>query len=306
VNRALASLLGAEDGAVRQAVALGVVPEHVVQHAVRAGHVESVYAGVLLAPDVANSRSGRWRAALLRAGPGAALSHLTALEVWGLPVPRHDEVHVTTGRARRVRVDGIVGHRRRGFVAEPPHVLVRYGVSVTSLERSLVDAWPLLDGDAQRAPLLQAFGRRMTTADRVVRALEETPRLPGRVALRALLNKIAAGCRSELELWGYDQVFTGPGMPALERQVPVKVDGRTMYLDLLHRATATNFELDGTKWHDRVSQRERDVARDAALATVGIHAIRFTHDQLTLDPQRVRRQVIAILDRRASIVGRKR
>ena len=147
----------------------------------------------------------------------------------------------------------------------------------------------------------------MTTADRVLDALRtNTPRLPGRAALEALLGKIAAGCRSELELWGYDHVFLGPGIPVLERQVPVSVDGRTVYLDLFHRPTATNFELDGAKWHDRVSQRERDVARDATLATLGIHAIRFTHDRLTLEPEAVRRQVIAILASRATIVGQKR
>jgi hypothetical protein len=307
VNSALATLLGTEDGVVRRAVALGAVREHVVQHAVRAGHVQSLYSGVLLAPDLAHTRAGRWRAALLRAGPNAALSHITALEVWGLPVPRCREVHVMTGRERRLRVDGIVAHRRCGFLAEPPHVLIRDGVTVTRLEQSLVDSWPMLDGDAQRAPLLQAVGARMTTADRVSDALRtNTPRLPGRAALRALLGKIAAGCRSELELWGYDHVFVRSGIPVLERQVPVKVDGRTVYLDLFHRPTATNFELDGAKWHDRVSQRERDVARDAALAALGIHAIRFTHDRLTLEPEAVRRQVMAILASRSTIVGRKR
>ena len=304
VNSTLASLLRAEDGVIRRAVALGAVSEHVVQHALRAGHVTSLYAGVLLEPALARTRLGRWRAALSRAGPLAALSHLTALEVWDLPVPLLDDVHVTTGRRQRLRVDGIVAHRRCGFLAEPPHVLVRQGVAVTALERSLVDSWPMLTCDRQRAPLLQAVGRRMTTADRVLHALQaHTPRLDERAGLRTLLGKIAAGCRSELELWGYDHVFTGPDFPLLERQVPVKINGTTVYLDLFHRPTATNFELDGAKWHDGVSQRERDVARDAALAELGIHAVRFTHDRLRLEPEKARRQAAAILASRAALVG---
>ena len=304
MNSTLASLLRAEDGVIRRAVALGAVSEHVLRHALRTGHVTSLYAGVLLTPDVARTRVGRWRAALLRAGPQAALSHLTALEVWGLPVPLGDEVHVMTGRRRRLRVDGIVAHRRCGFMAEPPHVLVRQAVAVTGLEWSLVDSWPMLDGDAQRAPLLQAVGRRMTTADRVSHALATTmPRMRERARLRTLLDKIAIGCRSELELWGYDHVFTGPGMPLLERQVPVKIGGTTVYLDLFHRPTATNFELDGAKWHDGFSHRERDVARDAALAELGIHAVRFTHDRLMLEPENVRRQAMAILASRAALMG---
>ena len=62
-------------------------------------------------------------------------------------------------------------------------------------------------------------------------------------------------------------------------------------------------ELDGAKWHDGVSQRERDVARDAALAELGIHAVRFTHDRLRLEPEKVRRQAAAILASRAALVG---
>jgi hypothetical protein len=257
-----------------------------------------VYPGVLVASSLLDSRATRWRAALPRAGPDTALSNLSALEVWDLPVPRRDEVHVTIARDRRLRVAGIVAHRRLGFVAEPPDVVVRRDVAVTRLERTLVDAWPLLDGDAQRAPLLAAVGRRWTTAERVLAALRaRPPARPYPATLRALLDKVAIGCRSELELWGYDRVFIGPGMPALERQVPVSIDGRTIHLDLLHRPTGTNFELDGAKWHDGLSQRERDVRRDADLAKLGIHTIRFTHDRLTLEPEAVRRDVLAILAR---------
>ena len=303
VNAALAALLRAEGGVISRPAALRVVPEHVVKHAIRAGQVRPVYPGVLVARKLLASRTARWRAALLRAGPDAALSHLSALEVWDLPVPGRDEVHVTIARDRRLRVAGIVAHRRAGFVAEPPAVVVRQDVAVTRLERTLVDAWSLLEGDTQRAPLLAAVGRRWTTADRVLAALRAHP--PGRAdqaTLRVLLHKLTIGCRSELELWGYDRVFVGPGMPALDRQVPVSIDGRTIYLDLLHRPTLTNFELDGTKWHDGLSQRDRDVGRDADLAKLGIHTIRFTHDRLRLEPDAVRRDVLAILDRRAELV----
>jgi hypothetical protein len=204
-----------------------------------------------------------------------------------------------------VRVAGIVAHRRRGFVADPPTVVIRQGLRITSVERSLVDAWPLATGDTQRAPLLEAVARRMTTADRVRATLDPRAlRLRGRAALRDLLAKIAAGCRSELELWGYDHVFNGLGMPPLERQVRLRFGGSTVYLDLFHRATATNFELDGAKWHDGFSSRERDSRRDATLATLGIQVVRFSHDRLVLEPDAVRREALAILARRPLIVVR--
>jgi very-short-patch-repair endonuclease len=52
-----------------------------------------------------------------------------------------------------------------------------------------------------------------------------------------------------------------------------------------------------------VSQRERDLRRDAGLATLGVQVVRFTHDRLTLEPQVVRREVLAILRQRGMIVA---
>jgi len=284
---------------VTRSDALSVVPRHVIAHAVRRGQVRTAFSGVLLSAELADSRLARLRAALLRAGPDAALSHLSALEVWGLPGPRCRDIHVTTGPGRRLRVAGLVSHRREGFVAGPPQAMVRRGLLVTALEQSLVDSWPLAADDAQRAPLLEAVGRRMTTPERVGAVLRTSaPQQSGRAALLALLGKLEAGCRSELELWGHDHVFNGAGLPRFERQVPMRIGRATIYLDLLHRPTATNFELDGAKWHGGYTQRERDVRRDATLATLGIQVVRFTHDRLVLEPAAVRREVLAILTRR--------
>jgi very-short-patch-repair endonuclease len=84
-------------------------------------------------------------------------------------------------------------------------------------------------------------------------------------------------------------------MPALDGQVPVRLGTRTVYLDLLHRKTLTNIELDGAKWHASAARREHDLRRDAALAARGFLVVRFTHDRLTGEPDEVRRQVLAIL-----------
>jgi very-short-patch-repair endonuclease len=210
-------------------------------------------------------------------------------------VTEDGSVHVTTGLHGRLRVPGIAAHRRAGFTAEPPHAVVRDGFPVTRLEQSLVDAWPLATADSQRAPLLYAIGQRMTTPDRVTAALQNATRLPGRDALRDLLRKLRAGCRSELELWGFDHILTGPDMPAFEWQVKVRLGTRTVYLDAYDPVTRTNFELDGARWHASPRHRERDLRRDAALAALGILVVRFTHYRLVHEPEQVRREVLAIL-----------
>src|SRR5690606_29828068 len=92
---------------------------------------------------------------------------------------------------------------------------LRRGVAVTSLEWALVDSWPMLVADAQRAPLLCAVGERLTTTARVRDAVRARYRLPQRAALLRLLDRLDAGCRSPLELRDYDHVFTGPGFEQL-------------------------------------------------------------------------------------------
>jgi very-short-patch-repair endonuclease len=299
VNRTLVALLEQGRGIVTRRAALRSIPPHVWSYAVAIGDLITIFPGVAVRPELVGDPDTRRRAALAFAGPGAALSHTSALAVWGVPVPDDPEVHILTGPERRIRVAGIVAHRRVGFRPEPPTVVVRNGLPVTRLEQSLVDAWPYGSGPHQRAPLLYAVGQRWTTPARIAAALTGARNLPGVRELRVLLAKLAAGCRSELELWGHDHVFTGPGMPRFARQVPVRLGSRTVYLDVYHHPTRTNFELDGAAFHGSREQRERDLRRDAALATLGILVVRFSHTRLVYQPEQVREEVRAILAARS-------
>src|SRR5262249_54757694 len=163
---------------------------------------------------------------------------------------------------------GLVVHRRKTLRLAPPDVVIRNDFPVIKLERCVVDSWPLLDADAQRAPAICAVAGRMTTPDRIREILLLTPRLGGR---RHLVDLLAPGCRSELETWGYANVFQGLG---LRWQAPVALGQRTVYLDTYDDVGQLNFELDGRKYHGSVLDRERDLRRDAALAALGIMVVR--------------------------------
>ncbi|MFI7432544.1 DUF559 domain-containing protein [Micromonospora haikouensis] len=171
---------------------------------------------------------------------------------------------------------------------------------MTRLDQTLVDSWPLLPYAERRAPVIHAVNERLTTAERLWRALAGVPRLPDRPALRTLLTRIEEGCRSPLDIWGHERVFTGPGMPAFRRQVRVGVGRRTMYLDLLAERERVNIELDGATTHGDPRQREIDLRRDALLASVGILVVRFAHRRLVHEPDEVRRETLAILAARAA------
>jgi len=51
--------------------------------------------------------------------------------------------------------------------------------------------------------------------------------------------------------------------------------------------------MDGAAWHGSQSQRERDIRRDALLATVGWQTLRFSYTRLTTAVEACRRDICA-------------
>jgi len=126
--------------------------------------------------------------------------------------------------------------------------------------------------------------------------------IPDRAELEQLLELLAAGCASELEIWGHLHVFTGVtgvGMPPFARQFRIRLGGSVRYVDLAHFASKTAVELDGWQFQGGREQRDRDLRRDAQLAAAGWLTVRFTAARLRGDPDGVRRQVCAIIAARS-------
>lgn len=338
VNHVLRSLVERGNGLVTRVEASQVVPVWVLEAACRAGHLRRVLPEVYVDARLPSGRlasgdphAGEPRGGTLLAGdpPGAtllggldpelsrravlayadgrgALSHTSALDVWGLrrqPIGEPMHLSVPAGLGLRSR-PGLVVHQRRGFTIEPPQVMTRRDMPVTRIERSLVDAWPLLPPADRPAHLIRAVNDRLTTPSRVAAALATAPKLTGRAELRVLLDRLTAGCRSALEIWGHDHVFTGPGMPPFQRQVRVQVGGRTFYLDVYAEPERVNIELDGAATHGDPRQREIDLRRDALLATIGILVVRFAHRRLVYETAEVRREILAILASRRAVRAR--
>ncbi|MET7707564.1 DUF559 domain-containing protein [Micromonospora sp. NPDC005413] len=221
------------------------------------------------------------------------------------PQAAGDLVHLSAPASASLRTrPGLVVHRRRNLSMAPPHVVVRRGLTVTRLEQALVDSWPTLPPAERRAPVIRAVNDWLTTSERLAVALESAPKLVDRGALRTLVARLADGCRSPLEIWGHEHVFTGPGMPAFRRQVPMRLGLRTIYLDMFAERERVNIELDGSTTHGDPRQREIDLRRDALLATIGILVVRFAHRRLVHEIDAVRRETLAILaTRRPGVIA---
>lgn len=286
--------------------ALAVVPSYVVDKAVAAGAIRSVFPGVYSAPGLADVIQVR-RAAALRYRPDGALSHLDALDEWGL-LPSPEQVgadrHVTVSEDQHAcRVRGIVVHRRRAFVPEPPATVVRRGLRLVRLEQAIVDSWSLLPELDRRVPAIVAVRERHTNAQRLHRVLDGNLRVAGRTEMRRVFSLVAAGCHSPLELWGHEKVFDHPNLPPASCQFPVSLPTGKVYLDRYYEAERLAVELDGAAYHGEPGQRERDNRRDALLATLGIQTVRYSHPRLHADHAGARAELREILRARRRQFG---
>lgn len=261
---------------------------------------------VRLQPGVyaTSTAAAQWRIRVQAAvrSRGGAASHRTALALWGLVRPG-GPIHLTVepGRSNR-RSSGLVLHRSQDLRDAVRRV---EGVPLTSVERTLVDTWGR-PGDiaraAVRAAAITAVRRRMCRPQDLALEIARRPQLPARTALADLVRLLDDGCQSELEIWGCLNVLQAPGMPHFTLQHRIRVAGQTFVLDAACEEVRLAVEMDGAAWHGSREQRERDIRRDALLATVGWQTLRFSFARLTGSADTCRRDIRAVHAARLPLV----
>ncbi len=294
-----------ERGWITRSELLRSVSRQTVDAWVTGGKLFRLQPGVFALPSAAV----HWRtriAAALAVRDGGVASHVTALALWDLVEHPSGPVHLTVDLNQSWRgTTGVAVHRSAGVDEERRRV---DGLSVTSVERSLVDSWgrpaPLRRQDL-RGSVISAVRRRLCHPRELRFELTRRPRLAGRAELARLVELLAQGCQSELEIWGCLQVLRGPGMPAFVQQRRVVVDGEVFFLDAAYDEVKLAIEMDGAAWHGSRQQRERDIRRDSLLATVGWQTLRFGYRRMTTAPDACRRDVrAAYAARRKLFAGR--
>jgi predicted transcriptional regulator of viral defense system len=119
----------------RQLLGLGLSAQS-IQHRLSKARLHRVHRGVYAVGRPALDRQGRWMAAVLACGPGAALSYESAAALWGIaPLPSTVEVTIPVASPRRC--DGIRVHRRTNLLET--HVTVREAIPVTKPVRTTID-----------------------------------------------------------------------------------------------------------------------------------------------------------------------
>jgi very-short-patch-repair endonuclease len=307
--------LGAQAGDVARDVEAVVGPEGWATRAelvrrVNRGTVDAwVAAGKLvrLEPGVFATRAAasRWRTRIAAAActRRAVVSHTSALALWDL-IPPAPPIHLTVDGTRSGRGSaGLVLHRG----GDIPDALRRVeGIPVTCVERAVVDAWGLASTASRpvaRAAAIDAVRGRLCRPQDLGYELDRQPKLPGRAELAELVRLLVQGCRSELEIWGCLQVLQQPGMPAFVQQRPIVVAGERFFLDAAYEEVMLAVELDGAAWHGSRRQRERDIRRDALVATTGWQTLRYSFARMTAEPAACRRDILAAYDARLRLFG---
>jgi very-short-patch-repair endonuclease len=236
------------------------------------------------------------RAAALLLPEGSALSHGSAAYLLGAPaLDRAPTVHVTVPPPARLRAtDGLVVHRCR-LPAGSGDVLDFRGLPVTSPGRTAFDLGRVPDLDRAVVALDLLLHRRVIGA----RALRDgcAARLgwPGVARFRAAVALAREGAESPMESrLRLVVVRGGLAEPATQHTVRDRAGVAVGRLDLAYETARVGLEYDGDQHRERERFR-RDAVRLNRLRLAGWTVLRFTADDVLRHPDRVVRQVRAVL-----------
>jgi hypothetical protein len=223
---------------------------------------------------------GRWLAAVLAVGEGAALSHRSAAALWDLlpATGRASDVSV----ARRVKTRASINlHCVRSLPDE--HLTIRNAIPCTTVPRTLVDLAATVTPRRLERALGQAEVLRLYDGSKIDAILAANPGRPGSRTLQTLLRRpdlATSITRSELED-RFLALCRRAGLPRPELNVPFTLpDGTEIVIDALWRPAGLAVELDSRRFHSSWAAQVRDRRRDAQLTLAGLKPLRFTEADL--------------------------
>ena len=266
-----------------------------IQHRIRTGWLIPVYPGVYGVGGPPVTPIERASAAVLACGPGAALSHSSALTLWGIDKHWHTPFEVTVLRDRRPK--GIRTHRPTTIHRRD--ITVQLGIRTTTLARTMLDIAPRLPERRRTRAVNDALHSKFMTGSQLADVVARNPSHRGTPLITPLLAETRTGVtRSEIEdTW--KQLSTDYDLPKHLTNVRLR-GGYTA--DVLFPDHGLIVELDSWEFHgDRISfESNRD--RDADNLAHGLPTIRVTHERMKADPakeaERVRRTLSWLETRR--------
>ncbi len=277
-----------------QLLALGLNSD-AIKRGVRGGWLHPEHPGVYAVGTPATTPIEHAAAAVLACGDGAALSHGSALALWGFARRWPDRPNVIAPTDRRP--SKVVVHTAKTLTNKD--IRIHHGIRVTSLTRTLLDCAPKLPrkqltravNDALRSPYLT----RAQLADVIAR----NPRHRGAKLVQPFVDNDQGGpTRSEFEDAFLD-FCNEHGLP--RPQVNTTVCGHEV--DALFPDHGVIVELDGWQFHRDRTSFESDRDRDADTLAADLVTVRITWERMTGRPREEAARLRQILARRLAARG---
>jgi very-short-patch-repair endonuclease/predicted transcriptional regulator of viral defense system len=297
-NHVIAALAGRQHGVVSrdQLRKIGLSDSAITARA-DSGYLQPLFRGTFAVGHGAIDRHARMLAAALACGNGTVVSHGSAAELIGLWDVRASVVDVIPPSWSGREIDGIRWHRVR--LPEPSEIAVLDGILCTTVARTIVD----MAGRSGWAPLRRlveqaAIMRRLDIAE--IDLVLSRGRRRGAPRLRAILDpwrKTAESrprLRSRLEARLLPRLIE-EGLPAPRTNVKLRVEGRTLEVDLLWDEQRLAIETDGEETHGTSAAFQRDRWRDQLLVAAGYRTARVTWAQVRDEPNAVVNRIARML-----------
>jgi very-short-patch-repair endonuclease len=243
---------------LRQLEEAGLSRSSVVRR-VEAGRLHRIHRGVYAVGHPGISQHGRWMAATLACGDGAAVSHRSAAALWDLLKPIGGSVEVSIrGYGGRARRPGIRLHRRESL--SPANLTRRHGIPVTKPSQTIVDLRGAVPEAEVRRAIRQAavLGLALGGDTRHDRTRSDLEHDFLRICRRYRLPMPEVNV--EIGQYEADFVWCDPGFVV---------------------------ETDGYKYHRGQQAFREDRRRDLELRSLGFEVQRLSEEQIDEEPRRV-------------------
>jgi very-short-patch-repair endonuclease len=280
----------------RQLLALGFSRRE-IERRVESGRLHPVRSGIYAVGRPSLTEYGRWMAAVLACGDGAALSHSSASALWRIGQEQRGLVEISLPSSSRRRRPGIRIHRRPSL--NPQRDLTReYGIPVTTPIQTLIDMSLRLDRRGVERMINEADKYNLAHPPQLREALDARSGEPGAAKLRFVLDRRTFRLTEE-EL---ERRF----LPlAREAGLPTPLTGQFVNefeVDFYWPNLGLVVETDGLRYHRTPAEQARDRLRDQAHTAAGLTPLRFTHEQVRYEPE----HVLAVLRATAGMLAARR
>jgi hypothetical protein len=287
IDGAIAAVAAKQNGNItrEQLLALGLRSGGIAWR-VKIGRLHRVYRGVYAVGSPPITAEDWASAAVLACGSGSALSHTSAMVLWGYWRHWESPPEVTVVGDRRtkdIRVHRSTTLRRRD-------VTWQSRVRVTTPARTALDMSPRLNDRSLKRVVNNMLNSLWSNEDQFTETLARHPRAPGAARIAKLLGLPGTPTRS-----GWEDEFP----EFCERyKLPAPVMGAPIgpyIVDALFVAERVIVELDSWRYHKGKPAFETDRERDAYMLERGLVTVRITEERLDERPAEEANRLHAIL-----------